>query len=173
MARFEKPVSKIHHSLQKLVGMHRQLLDVVRAEKEALTEANLRAIQETTGAKQILIENIKAEEIVRQGHVVELAMMLKRPISSLTLLEIAIAVQGEDPKGADQLRSTFNALTILIKRVTEANDANAEHVNRSLTHIREMKRNVLGDATEKSNTYTQQGTRSAAAGASRLIERKA
>lgn len=173
MAQLEKSVSKIHHSLQKLVGLHRQLLDVVRAEKDALVEANLRAIQEATGAKQVLIENIKVEETARQGHVLELAMLLKRPISSLTLLEIAVAVQGEDPKAAEQLRSTFNALSILIKRVSEANQSNSELVKRSLTHIREMKKNVLGDATEKSNTYTQQGTRSAAAGASRLIERKA
>jgi flagellar biosynthesis/type III secretory pathway chaperone len=173
VARFEKPVSKIHNSLQKLVGMHRQLLDVVRAEKDALIEANLRGVQEATSAKQALIENIKNEETARQTHVLELAMILKRPISSLTLLEIAVAVQGEDPKSAEQLRSTFNALTILIKRVTDANQSNSELVNRSLFHIREMKKNVLGDATEKSNTYTQQGTRSAAAGASRLIERKA
>ncbi len=173
MARFEKPIAEIHASLQKLVGLHRQLLEVVRVEKEALIEANLRAIQEATCSKQALIESIKQEEVRRQQQVAELAILLMRPMSELTLLEIAIAVQGEDPRGADQLRSAFNALTILIKRVAEANRENSSLVERSLGHIREMKKNVLGDAQNASNTYTQQGTRSNAPNGARLIEREA
>lgn len=173
MARFEKPIAEIHASLQKLVGLHRQLLDVVRVEKEALIEANLRAIQEATCSKQALIESIKQEEVRRQQNVAELAILLKRPMSELTLLEIAIAVQGEEPRGADQLRSAFNALSILIKRVSEANRENATLVERSLEHIREMKKNVLGDAHSSSNTYTQQGTRSNAPSGARLFEREA
>jgi hypothetical protein len=174
VARFERPIAEIHASLQKLVGYHRQLLDIVRIEKDALLEANLRGIQEATCAKQALIESIKLEEIRRQQQVAELAMLLKRPMSELTLLEIAIAVQGEAPRGADQLRSAFNALTILVKRVADANRENAALVERSLNHIREMKKNVLGDAKTSSNTYTQQGTRSnAAPNGARLIEREA
>jgi hypothetical protein len=120
-----------------------------------------------------LIESIKQEEIRRQQQVAELAILLRRPMSELTLLEIAIAVQGEEPRGADQLRSAFNALTILIKRVSEANRENASLVERSLGHIREMKKNVLGDSNNASNTYNQQGTRTNAQNGARLIEREA
>lgn len=173
MARFEKPIADIHSSLQKLVGLHRQLLEAVRLEKDALLEANLRSVQETTCQKQALIESIKLEEIQRQKHVASLAMILKRPMSELTLMNIAIAVQGEEPKGADQLRSGFNTLTILIKRVGEANQENAVLVDRALFHVREMKKNILGEATQKSATYTQQGTKANGPGGARILSREA
>ena len=169
----ERPVDLIYNALQRLVGLHRQLLDTVRIEKEALVQADLKGIQETTCAKQALIESIHQEESQRLRYMAELALEWKRPLRDLSLSAIAIAIQGRDPKGADQLRSVFNALTILIKRVSEQNQENKVVAEKSLHHINQMKRNVLGESNGKSNTYTQQGKRSAGPNESRLISREA
>jgi hypothetical protein len=166
-------IGQLHASLQKLVGYHRQLMDAVRMERDALVQAELRAIRETTCAKQCLVESIRIEEAVRVRVVSELALLWKRPSAQLLLNQIIIEIQVTDPKGADQLRSALNALTILVKRVMELNDENARFVAHSLEHITNMKRNVLGENTTSSQTYTQQGTRTHTAGASRHISKEA
>ncbi len=163
----------LYQSLQRLIGLHRQLLETVRMEKTALVDADLKLIEEATAAKQALIEGIRAAETTRLKHTSELAGRWKRPFTELTLAEIAIAIQGYDPKMAEQLRSSSNALTILISRVVEQNNDNAALVKKSLQHVEEMKRNVLGESVPRANTYNQSGRRSAPVHGARLISSEA
>jgi flagellar biosynthesis/type III secretory pathway chaperone len=167
------PFAVILASLQKLIGLHRQLLEACRVEREALVQADLRQIQESALSKQGLIDSIRQAENQRIDAVTELARRWKRPVRELSLSNIIIAIQGNDPKGAEQLRSAFNALTVLIQRITEQNDDNRILVERSLTHVNDMKRNVLGEAVPKSDTYTPQGQRSGVTGGARLISHEA
>jgi flagellar biosynthesis/type III secretory pathway chaperone len=163
----------LHTSLQRLIGLHRQLLDAVRMERQALNDADLKLIQEATASKQALIEGIRAAETERLKIVADLAMKWKRPMPELTISEIAIAVQGYDPKFAEQLRTASNALTILISRVTDQNRDNAALVQKSLAHVEQMKRNVLGESVPRSNTYTASGNRSAPVSGARLLSKEA
>ncbi len=176
-------VGRLHASLQKLIGYHRQLLEIVRAEKDALVSAEMKTIREMTCSKQVLIESIRLEESLRARVVAELAQLWNKNPAELTLNQIIIEIQGEKqsargiaPKLPEQLRSSYNALVLLVKRVTEQNQENAVCVERSLEHIKNMKRNVLGEAAPSAQTYTQQGTRTSPPGAgkgSRLISREA
>jgi hypothetical protein len=174
-------IAKLHGSLQKLIGYHRQLLEAVRAEKDALVQAEMKAIRETTCSKQVLVESIRLEEAARVRIVGELAILWKRDPATLSLNEIIIQTQGESqsasyglgPKVSDQLRSSFNAIQLLVKRVIEQNRENAGCVERSLEHISNMKKNVLGEAAPASQTYTQQGTRSQPGSGARLLSREA
>jgi flagellar biosynthesis/type III secretory pathway chaperone len=163
----------VHAALQRLVGSHRQLLDACRLEREALVQADLKQIQETTLAKQGIVEQIRQAESQRIRHLSELAMRWKKPLRELTLPNLIIAVQGTDPRLAEQLRSSYNTLTVLIQRITEQNDDNRALVERSLANIDQMKRNVLGEAVPKSNTYTPQGQRAGVTGGARLISQEA
>ena len=169
----ETPIEQIHSSLQKLIGHHRQLLEVVRIEHRALVDADLKAIQEVTLAKQGVIELIRQSETERMKILSQLAVLWKKPLRDLTLNAVAIAIQGHDPKMADQLRSAYNALTILVKRIAEQNDSNRVLVNKSLEHINQMKSNILGEAVPKASTYTQQGTKAGGRANSRLISKEA
>ncbi len=169
----EKQIQEIHQTLQKLIGLHRQLMDIVRLEREALIEANIKAIQDVTVAKQGLIEAIAQTEAQRLMILGSLAIAWKIPTRELSLPKIIIRVQGDDLKSADQLRSSFNALTILIQRITEQNKDNQALVEKSLAHVAEMKRNVLGEAMPKTSTYTQQGQKNTASTEGRLISREA
>ena len=90
----------------------------------------------------------------------------------MTLGQIAIEIQGKDPKQAEQLRSAFNALSILIKRATDQNQENQRLVERSLEHVHAMKKNVLGEATPRSDVYNQKGHRSTGQAGSRLISKE-
>lgn len=168
----DKKIIEIHQILQRLVGFHRQLLEVVRSEREALASADLKGIQESTYAKEALIESIKLLEAERIRALTILAAIWKKPVQELTVSSIAILIQGEDPKGAEQLRSSLNALAILVNRIQEQNDYNRELVERSLEHLQNMKNNVLGETVPKSQTYNPQGQRSSPVNGARLFSKE-
>jgi hypothetical protein len=167
------PLAAVQGSLQKLIGLHRQLLESCRAERAALVQAELKDIQEATLVKQGVIEAIRQAENERIRAVSELALLWKRPVRDLSLPNLIIAIQGQDAKGAEQLRTSYHALTILIQRITEQNGDNRALVERSLANVNEMKRNVLGEAVPKSDTYNPQGQRSGVTGGARLISHEA
>lgn len=169
----EKPLNQIYDSLQTLTGLHRQLLEVIRLERAALVEANLKSIHAITAKKQNLIESIRDTEKLRVNLITELSMLWKKPAKDLTLSNIVIEIQGRDAKGAEQLRSIFNTLTILIQRITDQNAANRSLIERSLEHIGQMKRNVLGESATASNTYTPSGQKSSGSQVSRLFSGEA
>ena len=165
-------LKRILDSLQKLTGLHRQLLETVRLERKALVEADVKIIQELTQSKQSIIEVIRLTELARTKSVAELAVDWKKPLRDLTLTNVIIGVQGYDLKLSEQFRTALNVLTILVQRVSEQNDDNRGLVEKSLEHIHNMKRNVLGEASPKSNTYTSQGQRTHTNGNSRLISKE-
>lgn len=165
----DKNLAPVYQTLQKLIGLHRQLLDVVRLEREALVNADLNGVQESTYAKEGLIEGIKQQESERLKALTLYAVATKRPLKELTISNLIIQVQGTDLKAAELLRSSWNALTTLIQRIAEQNKYNGELVAKSLEHVRHMKKNVLGESTPHTETYNPQGQKSSAPGQSRLI----
>lgn len=167
-----KEVAQVYQSVQKLIGLHRQLLDNVRLEHEALVGANLKGIQSVTASKQALIESIQLAETERLRFLGELALLWKKPMRELTLINIGIAIQVEDPKGGEQLRTAFNVLTVLIKRISEQNDLNRSLVEKSLEHIQAMKRNTLSASAPRTDVYNQQGKRESNSGSSRLLSKE-
>jgi flagellar biosynthesis/type III secretory pathway chaperone len=169
----EKNLEPIFQALSQLTGLHRQLLDLVRTEREALIAADLKVIQDVTVAKQGLIESIAQAESARLKSVGDLAMLWKRPFRELTLPNLIIAIQGDDAKSAEQLRSTYNTLTVLVRHISEQNEANRALVEKSLRHVDEMKRNVLGEADPKAATYTAHGQRTPSTAGARLLSREA
>jgi hypothetical protein len=148
-------------------------MDVVRAEREALVAADLKGIEEATYSKQALVEAIRQAESERIKHTGELALLWKKPLRELTLPAIAIQIQTSHPKVAEQLRSAYNALTILIKRISEQNQDNSALVQSSLAHIHEMKKNILGESVPKSNTYNPKGQKASGVSGARLISKEA
>ena len=164
---------KLYELLQKLIGIHRQLLDVVRLEREALVEAHLKDIQNITGIKQGLVEEVHRVESERLKIMGALAVAWSMSSKELTLQKVIIRIQGNDLKLADQFRAAFNALNILIQRISDQNNHNKKFLERSIEHVDQMKKNVLEESQSQANTYTQQGQRSTSAGTSRLISKEA
>ena len=169
----EKQVTEIYQALQKLIGFHRQLREAVIAERKALVDADLKAIEAAVSMKQGLIEEIRRAEAYRLKMTAELAQIWRKDPKDLTLSNLIIAIQGKDLKFAEQLRSALNAITVLINHITEANESNRSLVEKSLEHVHEMKKNILGETVPKSTTYTQQGQKSAGMQGARILSKEA
>jgi hypothetical protein len=168
----ENTLNSISLILKKLIGSHRQLLEVVRQEKSALVEADLSKIHTITHLKTGLIEEILQTESSRLKLMVALSMEWKKPLKELSLSQLIIEVQARDPGLAEQLRSSLNVLTVLMQRITEQNKDSQVLVERSLEHVRQMNRNINGELSAKSTTYTQQGQKSGGIKPSRFISRE-
>ncbi len=168
----ENTLLSINQVLKKLTGSHRQLLDVVREEKACLVQADLSKILAVTRAKEGLISEIHQLESSRLKLMVDLSIEWKRPLKELSLSQLVITIQGVDPKGAEQLQSNLNVLTVLIQRITEQNQESQALIERSLEHVRQMNKNVMNESTAKSSTYTSQGNRSAGLKPSRFISKE-
>lgn len=166
-------VTRLLESLQKLTGLHRQLMETIRLEREALVAADIMRIEEATVAKQALVEAIRAAEADRLKNVAEIALVTKRPLRDLTLPNLIVLIQGEDVKASEQLRTAYNALSLLIKRISEQNKENQKLVEASLVHIQEMKSNVLKESTPKNSTYTAKGQKASGVNGARLIQKDA
>ncbi len=169
----EKILTEMLHILQKLLGHHRQLLDIVRIEREHLVQVNHLAIQTIIVRKQNEIEAIGQIETQRVKLVSDLGQLLGKSPTDLTLPKLIIEVQASNPKLAEQFRSTYNALTVLIQRITGQNRDNQKLLQRSIENIYEMKKNILGVASGNAGTYSQQGQRVTGASPRHLISREA
>ncbi len=169
----EQGLTEIYQVLQKLVGFHRQLLDVVRLEREALLNVDLKSVQETTLAKEGLIQLIQQSESERIKLVTLLAVKWKKPVKELTLSKLIIEVQATDQKFAEQLRSMFNTLNLLTERIIEQNKENNRLAENALSHVDQMKKNILGEAAPKSDTYTSHGKKTASSTAPHFFSKEA
>lgn len=158
-------VQKLTHAqslaavLGDLIGVHRQLLEAVRAEKTAITDAKLGEIQELTLRKESLLEQFRVVERSRLSIMVDLARHYRQPAQELTLSRVIALVQNDDQHCADQLRSLQAALSLLIDRIRAQSDYNRGLIDRSLEHLEVMKTNVLGEKQPKSQTYNPRAQR--------------
>lgn len=161
----EKDLSKLYQTLQGLVGLHRQLLETLRFEKDALVAVDLKQIQEAVLAKEATIESIRQAEFNR--------IQIMHSFEEKTLNELISTFQVAQPKMAEQLRSTYQALKMLLDRTIEANKYNERLTAQALEHVGNMKKNVLGESVPSASTYTAQGQRTNSASGARLISKEA
>ena len=163
---------KLHGVLQSLIGAYRKLMDVVRAEKAALVNADLRSIQELTYHKEAILFDIQRIENERLSLVSRSEVLWGIDSGMLTVTDVIHRVQVRRPQVADQLRSSLNALVVLMQRVSEQNRENQELVQKSIEHVESMKANLLGATSPQGGTYNAHGQRSGASGGRRLIAKQ-
>lgn len=153
----ESSLKELAQNLQKQLGLHRELLENLRREHSALLNADLREIQEITYAKEIVLATLGQVERDRVAQMQKLRDGRLLKVAPQSVTEVVLAVQGEHVASAEGLRSTSQALRILIERIAKLNQENAILAKNSLEHIERMKANVLGEAQKKAETYTERG----------------
>jgi hypothetical protein len=107
--------------LDDLVKIYRSLLDVVRREKEILTDSRLDELNENNKSKDALLVRIRTLENSRMKSARELAQILGGDVDQPRLLELAAKMPGER---GDRLRNLHSVLELLVRRVAEVNKQN-------------------------------------------------
>jgi len=125
--------SKLTSSLDELIKLYRNLLDIVRKEKEALLQSQIDIIHENNKAKEGLLAKIRATDLVRERYARDLAQAVGSDAKTPRLLEIAQKMTGVGASpDADRLRQLHSILVLLIERVAEINKANAQYAENAL-----------------------------------------
>jgi flagellar biosynthesis/type III secretory pathway chaperone len=165
----EKTLAELYQHLQKLLGLHRQLLDLLRAEKQALVDADVTKIEELAMSKQGLLDQIAFTDELRRRLVASLETAKGATRAPLTLSGVAIIAQGVQVKLGEQFRSVQQALSHLIGRIEEQGGYNRQLVEQSLETLVQMKRNIIGAEAPKATTYSPKGQQSSGSAGARLI----
>jgi flagellar biosynthesis/type III secretory pathway chaperone len=153
--------ASLHETLQDLIGLHRQLYEVVKSENEAITQADVKATYEAASAKEALIHWIHQAELSRQAVVRTWCEAESIAAPDATLRNLILREQGRNPGLADRLQADLSALLVLVERIKKQNELNGSLVNESLKHIQNMKQNIFGETNPKAATYNQSGQRNA------------
>ncbi len=125
--------NKLTSNLDELVKLYRNLLDVVRKEKDFLLQSQIESINESNKIKDTLLTKIRAADMVRERYARDLAQAVGSDAKSPRLLDIAQKMTGvgASPE-ADRLRQLHSILVLLIERVAEINKANAQYTENAL-----------------------------------------
>lgn len=124
--------------LLELIRLHRLLGDAVREEREALVSADVKAIESHLQRKQEWINRIRQVEFDR-----------KKRAGDLSWPEIV--------QSAGELLPAWNQLKTLVQEVLDQNNSNGRLLEKSIEHVQQMKKNILGKTIPKSAMYSQQG----------------
>jgi predicted phage tail protein len=151
----KKEWSTLLESLKTQIGLHRQLLEIVRIEHQALVDADMDALEKAIHAKEGTIGAIQREEIGRKAFLSHLTS-----VEHLTLTQLIEKIQAHDLPLADEFRKSQITLNLLSERIREQNSKSRQMVESSLQHVEKMKRNIIGEKAKNSETYTAKGQRS-------------
>jgi flagellar biosynthesis/type III secretory pathway chaperone len=134
---------------------------VVKAENEAITQADVKGTYEAASAKEALLHWIHRSELGRQAVTHRLCGMLAVDPAEASLKKLIVLIQGREPALAERLQSDLSALVVLVERIKKQNELNGRLVSESLKHIQNMKNNIFGETNPKAATYNQNGQRNA------------
>jgi flagellar biosynthesis/type III secretory pathway chaperone len=169
----EARTKELYDKLHVILGLHRQLWDLVRTEKSALVAADKKLISECTKKKQALVEQIRKEDGARVRIAALFATERGIDFRMLTLPKVILEIQKESAKEADQFQAVLSALTVLIERISAQNQENRSLIEKSLEHIARMKQNILGERIPQANTYSATGQKRSPSSSSGFLSREA
>jgi flagellar biosynthesis/type III secretory pathway chaperone len=149
----------LHESLQELIGLHRQLYETVKAENEAITNADLKLTYDAAAAKEALVHWIHTAEMSRQAVVYALCQDEGLGSKNPSLRELILHFQTRNPELSNKLQTDLSTLLILVDRIKKQNESNGRLLESSLKHVNNMKKNIFGETTHQGRTYNQQGQR--------------
>ncbi len=150
----ERAYQKLEANLEELTKIYRQLLDVVRKEKEILVRADRDALEESNLLKEELLYKLRAQDSLRSRYAMDLATIVGADIENPRLLELAQKLAGTP--AADRLRTQHAALDLLIKRITVINKENEEYTKSALKSLNGALDNIKESLSGK-KTYERKG----------------
>ncbi len=153
---FDRIYLKLEANLEEITKLYRQMVDLLRKEKEILIKAEIDKVEESNKQKEMILARLKSLDALRVKYASDLSMHLALDHTQPRLLEIARELGGAR---ADKLRSIHAALEILMKKIPELNKENEQYVRTALTHVKGAIDNVKGVLVGPSTTYRREGSK--------------
>ena len=157
-ATHDRSYQRLLTNLEELTTLYRQLLDLVRKEKQLLIDADMEKLQENNETKENLLFKIKSADGLRARYASELAALVKTDHDQPRLLDIAKNVGG--PEG-ERLRIIHAALDMLIKRLSTLNRENEVVAQSALKNLggalNNIKDTLSGKQTYGAKAQVQRG----------------
>ena len=149
--------NELYHILEKLVALHRNLVDVLREEYVHMGAVDLNGLAETARTKEVLLSEVWNLEQLRLKISATLAGVMNIPQGDASLMRLAEAMPGAE---GERLRVIRTALNMLVTQAKELNSKNMVFAQSSLERLEEMKRNALGlGKTAIKENYSNSGVR--------------
>lgn len=149
---------KLENNLEEITKLYRQMLDLLRKEKEILIKADIEKIDESNKQKELILSRLKSLDSLRVKYASDLAEQLGLDPAQPRLLEIARKIGSAR---GDKLRSVHAALEILIKKIPELNRENEKYIQSALGNIRgaidNVKETLSGGITYRREGYKDKG----------------
>lgn len=148
-------LEELQKNLRHQLSLYRQLVDLLREEKEHIVGVRLKEVRECTYSKEALLDEVYREEYRRQKWVKEAAVFLGIPEAEVTMEIVASRIAPNDQ--FETLVSLKLALTHLVKKAREMNNDNRALVESALKDAQQLKRNILGLSSDQAQVYGPKG----------------
>ncbi len=150
----EKSYNKLVQNLEELTKLYRQLLDVVRKEKEYLVAADIENLDLINGEKEQLLAKIRSQDAARDRYAKEFANQIGGDAQNPRLIDFAKILTGTDAE--KRLRTLHSMLEMVVGRVTTLNKENETYAKSALSFLHGAMANVK-DTLGGKKTYARKG----------------
>lgn len=169
----KEAIELLRNNLKNQIGAHKQLLEIVRSEHEALIRLDLEHVQEAIFGKEALIGVIFKFERERLVIMQDITKALGVAADEMTLSQLAERVQKNYSPLSEEISQILSTLKTLVQQISVQNGRNRSLVASALKHVREMKQNMIGSLGAMSQTYGRNGKKSETGAEPRLLSSEA
>lgn len=149
-------LDELQKNLTHQLTLYRQLVDVLRDEKDHLVAVRFKEIRECTYAKEAIFDELQREEFRRRKWVQAALPVLAVAEKDVTMEMIAGKFAG--PGQYEPLVSTKNALLHMVRKARDMNTENKHLVESALKDAHQLKKNILGLSSEQPQVYGPKGS---------------
>jgi flagellar biosynthesis/type III secretory pathway chaperone len=149
----DRHFQKLVANLEDITKLYRQLLEMVRTEKELLINSEIEKLSESNKAKEALLYKIRFADAARERYAKELAQIIGADVNQPRLLELARKIPGA---GGDKLRGLHSTLEMLVRRTSELNQENEQYTQSALNTLNGAINEIKGTLAGK-KTYAKEG----------------
>ncbi|MGZ3695187.1 MAG: flagellar protein FlgN [Bdellovibrionota bacterium] len=148
-------LEELTKNLKHQLTLYRQLVDVLRLEREHIVAVRLKEIRESTYSKEALMDEAQREEFRRMRWVKQAALYLGIAEKDLTMEMVAAKIGG--PELYESMFSLKQALLHMVKKARDMNKDNQSLVTVALKDAQQLKRNILGLSSDQPQVYGAKG----------------
>lgn len=152
-AKVETVYNKLTETLIEMTKIYRQLLEVVRKEKDHLIHVELMEIDQCRLQKEELIGKARIADLVREKYAQELGFLVGLSSPRPRLLELAAQMPMKE---GDYLRQIHSTLDVVIRRIQDFNRENEQYAQAALKTLNGALGNIKETLAGK-NTYERKG----------------